>query len=104
MQWIINNLGAMIALVGVVFGLVATYVLYGADIKQLKKDSERLDGEHRELQKQVQGHNADTSLHIDPHRDKRIWDEFKSETFRRFDRLEEKIEKLMITVPPPPSH
>lgn len=102
MEWISNNVGALISAVILVFGLVATWVLYGADIKQLKIDKNELKLNLAELEKVVSIHKSDTSLHIDPHRDEKRWDDFKAEIMRRFDGMEGKIEKIMVITPPPP--
>lgn len=102
MEWIANNLGALIAAVVAGLGLVATWVLYGADIRQLKKDMTRLQAELTQAEALVNKHHSDTTLHIDPHRDEKRWDDLKSEIFRRFDGMESKIEKLMIIHPPGP--
>ena len=102
MQWLAQNVVTILALSAFVGGLITTWVLYGADIRQLKKDSERQGSEHDELAREVRKHQSDTSLHLDPNRDKKIWEDFQRENARRFDRLEEKIEKLMLVAHPAP--
>jgi len=99
MLWLVNNLGSLIAIVAAVLGLVTTWVLYGADIRQLKKNNERLEEELKELRTESREHQANTSLHIDPHRDEKRWDDLKSEIFRRFDTTDRKIDRLMLNAP-----
>jgi hypothetical protein len=106
MQWVINNAGAVIAVLGAVFGFTATWVMYGARITQLEKDSEKKDKKIDELERALALHMSDTSLHIDPHRDEERWKDFKREIFgrfdgmvQRFDTTDRKIENLMIATP-----
>ena len=101
-EWISNNAQLLATLIMLGFGLVVTWALLGADIKQLKKDTAEIKAEVHELVKVTQAHRLDTTLHIDPHRDDKRWDDLKSEIFRRFDGMEGKIEKLMIIHPPGP--
>lgn len=98
--WITNNIGVLIALGVLVFGLVGTWVKYGSDITQLKKDADKSETKVEKLGDDLRLHLSDTSLHIDPARDEKRWAEFKGEILRRLDRLEEKIEKLMIVQHP----
>lgn len=107
MTWLANNIGVIITAAVVVLGVVSTWVLYGADIRQLKADKVRAEKEKEkqdkvieELKTALSMHSADTTLHIDPHRDEKRWDDFKNESWRRFDRVEEKIEKLMLVQAP----
>lgn len=55
----------------------------------------------KEVEKDVRAHHAETSLHIDPARDRQIWADFRGEVMRGFERLEEKIERL---IHPPKEH
>ena len=80
----------------VIIGTIATWVLYGARITQLEKDIEKVTTAIEELEKIVREHQTDTTVHIDPHRDEKKWDDLKSEIFRRFDGVDGKIDKLMI--------
>lgn len=102
MIWAANNIGTLIIIATMIFGGVAAWVLYGADIRQLKKDLAEVKGTLHEVEKIMREHMSDTSLHIDPHRDEKRWDDLKSEIFRRFDGMEGKIEKLMLVHSPPP--
>lgn len=101
MEWLAHNVGLVITLLTIAFGMVGTWVMYGARIAQLEKDRTQQDKDFRELRTEVLKHVADTTLHIDPHRDKQIWDDFKSEMRDGFERIEKKIERIMIQVPPP---
>ena len=100
MSWIVNNLGSLITTIAVFLGVVAVWVGYGADIRQLKKDRDAADKRFDDFEKEVRQHIQDATRHIDPYRDEKRWDEFKSDLFRRFDVIERKIERLMLVQPP----
>jgi uncharacterized protein YqgV (UPF0045/DUF77 family) len=109
MNWIANNIGAVVTIVVVVLGVAATWVMYGARITQLEKDIKKLIEVVEKLEEFVRTHHADTSLHIDPHRDEKRWDDFKDQIFQRidgigqrFDSTDRKIERLMMVIPPTP--
>lgn len=102
MQWLSNNPETIIGLAILIFGLVATWTMFGADIRQLKKDTADIKGELHELVRIEQAHRMDTSLHIDPHRDEKRMDDLKHDIFNRFDAVDRKLEKLMIIHPPGP--
>lgn len=64
------------------------------DLERVSSSEGSLKEALKEVQQSMQAHHGDTSLHIDPARDKQIWSDFRNEVMRGIERLEEKIEKL----------
>lgn len=64
------------------------------DLERLSSSESNLKESLKELEKELRVHHADTSLHIDPARDRQIWADFKSESRGSFERLEEKMDRL----------
>lgn len=83
----------MAVLVPAVVVIGALY-LYGSRITTL-------EGTVKELKDEVHKHQGNTAIHIDPNRDKEIWANFQHENTRRFDRLEEKVDRIAIYLPAP---
>lgn len=120
MIWLSNNVGVLVSLSVLFVAMVGAWYSNKARIDRLEeesgrhqtertaliqqnqKDKEKLDSKIEELERVVQSHTSDTRLHIDPSRDEKRWDDLKGEIFRRFDKMEGKIEKLMIIYPAAP--
>ncbi len=87
MEWLSHNLPFVLA----VAGIIGTWAVMGWRIKRLEV-----------IAVQFQLHAANTSLHIDPARDKAIWDDFQDGVRREFDGVNRKLDKLMLVQPTPP--
>jgi hypothetical protein len=105
--WLSNNIGTVIAVIVAGCGLITTWVLYGADIRQLKLDRDQLKADLHATQEELKLHMANITIHLDPYRDERRWTEFRDGIFQRFDGftgrfdgVDRKIERLMLHVPP----
>lgn len=113
MQWLLNNVGVLIGLIiaalGALVTSVTTRVLHSARLDAIetglvRRDAEQKirDEEFKELQIAMHLHQSSTKLHIDPDRDKQIWDTFGTEMRANIKRLEEKIDRVLMNLPPPP--
>lgn len=101
-DWLSHNTGTVVSVMAMLVAMVIAWATNSARIGQQEKESERLNQALKELADDVDAHRGDTALHIDPHRDQRMWDDMKNEMRTGFDRVEKKIEKLMLITPPPP--
>jgi len=93
LEWLSHNLGAVLIALGGVGGLIATWVLYGARLTSL-------EGGYKELKDEVHEHQSNPAIHIDPARDKRFFDDFQRVMEKRFDRIEERLDKALVNIPP----
>ena len=114
-NWLSNNVGALITAAVIIAGLIASWATNRARIENIEKSNQKCDDERKELQEQFRKiedimykHQANTSVHVDPERDTKRWDDFKAEISRRFDHIDSrfdttdrKIERIMIIQPPP---
>lgn len=108
MNWIKNN-------VAVLIGLVAWVILGIAGMIKLKLSNVQIIVDHKELKERVNAnetemrlHQKDTSIHIDPHRDEKRFDDFKTEIFGKFadvramqEETNRKIDRIQILQLPP---
>jgi len=87
MEWLSHNLTFVLA----VAGIIGTWAVMGWRLKKLE-----------EVNQQILIHMSSTALHIDPARDKAIWDGFQDDVRREFDGVNRKLDKLMLVTPTPP--
>lgn len=102
MNWLANNLGVVISLAVLLFAGIGAWYSNGARISRLEEKLDSADKAHSNLAESVTTHLSNTAIHIDPARDKKIWEDFKGEAMRRFDRLDDKMDKMMLIHPVPP--
>lgn len=93
MEWFVHNLGALAAIVVPSVVVIGALYLYGARITALETG-------HKELKDEVHLHQSDKAIHIDPNRDKQIWDTFQREIMRRLDQIDERLDKALLNIRP----
>lgn len=117
MEWLTRNFGMVAYGLGVLIAVVTAVAVIRGRVSRLEEKDGGRDGEQakqderiKELEERVRIHQSDTTLHIDPHRDEKRWDDFKGELFgkidmlyQRFDATDRKMERLMVYTPPPGS-
>lgn len=102
-DWLSHNTGTVVSVLAMLVAMVIAWATNSSRITQLEKENERSSREFKELGQVVDRHRGDTSLHIDPRRDQRMWDDLKNEMRAGFERIEKKIELQMVYTPPPGS-
>lgn len=101
MEWLSHNLGSVIILASFLLAGMGAWYHNNSRIGRLEEKEESKEDEVRELRMRIDKHIEDTTLHIDPQRDQRSWDDLKGEMRAGFERIEKKIERLMVYTPPP---
>src|SRR5213080_129314 len=118
-QWFVNNIFPILSVLAAIILAVAGWKLLAYRVAQLEawksehkeeciaraaqvqRDKERADAKLDELETVIQSHISNTQLHIDPNRDKAIWEEFKEGNRREFETVNRKLDKLMLIQPSP---
>ena len=106
MTWLSSNLGVVISMVVLAAGAIAAWAVNSYRIGNLERDKELADKRADKLEEKLNEHITNTTLHIDPHRDKVIWEEFKTQMVQsftsvtqRFDSTDRKIERIIMLLP-----
>jgi len=98
--WLANNIGVLVTLGVIAAGVIAAWAVNNFRINALTEQNKLFAERLREAEQELHKHESNTALHLDPNRDKKIWEDFKAENTRRFDRVEEKLDRIMIHTPP----
>jgi len=83
-------------------GVIASWAVNSYRIGNLEDAKKEANNRVHELEEKMNNHIANTTLHIDPHRDKAIWEDFQGQVMRRFDGIDRKFDKVMLVLPTPP--
>ena len=88
-KWLKDNTVGMIGLAVLVVGAFMAYAKLESKVDALSKSVDTNSSHIETNYNKIEAHEKDTSRHIDPQRDKELWDDLK----RRLQRIEEKLDK-----------